>query len=210
MATVTHPDPSPPLSVADDPGTRAVGVDPIVPPEGDARYEVVDGEVVELGPMGTIESEFAFLVALEISQFARARGIGSVYIELLFRLDPGRKQRRRPDVAFVSASKWPVGKRVPGGEFWDMVPDLVIEVVSPTDRAGELNRKVAEYFRSEVATVWVVYGETQQVYVYTSPTDVRILTPPDELDGGDVLPGFRIALERLFNDDPDVAATDRE
>ena len=139
------------------PGLGMGRVDPIVPPEGDAHYEVVDGEVVELGPMGTIESELAFLVALELSQFAKTRGIGSVYIELLFRLDPGAEAS--VDVPTWRSSRRRSGRSASGfrgGEFWDMVPDLVIEVVSPTDRAGELNRKVAEYFRSEVATVWVV------------------------------------------------------
>ena len=209
MATATRPDPTPPLSFADDPGSRPEEVDPIVPPPGDVFYEVVDGQVIEVPPMGTFEADIANLLAELMNEHARSKRLGRAFVEVLFRIDPKRQIRRQPDVAFVSASRWPAGKRTPKASSWRLVPDIAVEVVSPSDLAIELNRKIDDYFQAGVVSCWVIYPGTQQVYVYTSPTNVRILMPPDELDGGDVLPGFRIALERLFNDDPDVAATDR-
>jgi Uma2 family endonuclease len=202
MATATDPQ----LRPSSGPGGTTGADDDFVPPPGDIRYEVVDGTIVEL-PMGTSESELAFLIALEITQFAKPRGLGSSYPELLFRLIPGKNQRRRPDVAFLSAAKWPVGKRVPRGESWQVVPDLAVEVVSPTDSAEALERKIDEYFEAGVAAVWVVYPTSRKVYAYSSPTDVRILTPPAELDGGEVIPGFRLPLARLFEDDPGLAGS---
>ena len=209
MATATHADPSPSLSIADNLGPRPEEVDPIIPPPGDVFYEVVDGEVMEVPPMGTFEADIANLLAEMMNEYARPRASGRAFVEVLFRIDAGREIRRQPDVAFVSASRWPAGKRAPKASSWQVVPDIAVEVVSPSDLAVDLNRKIDDYFRAGVVHCWVIYPGTQQVYVYTSPTNVLILTPPDELDGGDVLPGFRIALDRLFNDDPDATAPDQ-
>jgi Uma2 family endonuclease len=58
--------------------------------------------------------------------------------------------------------------------------------------------KLREYFRYGVQLVWVIAPEAQQIYVYDSPTQVRILTVRDELTGGEVLPGFRMPLASFF------------
>ena len=119
-------------------------------------------------------------------------------IELLFRIDANRKLKRRRDIAFVSAKKWPVGKRVPKGEAWDMVPDLAVEVVSESNSAREVIQKVVDYLSGGSRLVWVVYADVKQVHVYTDLTSARILTEPAELDVGDLVPGFRLSLTELF------------
>ena len=58
-----------------------------------------------------------------------------------------------------------------------------------------------EYFRAGVRLVWVIYPDLNQVYVYESPSKVRILHQSDELDGGTVLPGFRLKVAALFEDE---------
>lgn len=202
MATATRSETIDELPDVLDPGLRLDSDDSIVPPAGDALYEVVDGTVVELPPMGSQEIDIANLLAEAITLHAVPRGIGRAFVEPLFRLEKQSKHRRRPDVAFVTSARWPMGKRVSEGNAWELAPDLAIEVVSHTDLAGALNFKIVEYFGASISAVWVVYPATQQVYVYSSPTDVRILTPPAELDGGTILPGFRLPLIRLFEDDP--------
>ena len=87
---------------------------------------------------------------------------------------------------------------------WDVVPDLAIEVVSPTDFAEDLLTKLDEYFRAGVSLVWVVYPSLRLIHVYESMTRIRVATATDELDGGAVLPGFRVAVAALFPE----AATD--
>ena len=119
-------------------------------------------------------------------------------VELLFRIDAEGKLKRRPDLAFVSARKWPVGRRVPKGEAWDMVPDLAVEVVSASNTAQEVIQKVVDYLAAGSRLVWVVYPDLKQVHVYTDLTSARILTEPAELDGSDVIPGFRLSLTELF------------
>jgi Uma2 family endonuclease len=78
------------------------------------------------------------------------------------------------------------------------VPELAIEVVSLTNTADEVAEKLEEYFLLGVRIVWVVYPRQSMVYAYTSPKEVRVLTMGDVLDGGDVLPGFRLPVEKIF------------
>jgi Uma2 family endonuclease len=170
----------------------------------DSFYEVVDGQIVELPPMGVYESEIASLLALALGPVIKAQKLGRVIVETLFWLDRSGKLKRRPDVAFVSAKKWPVSKRLPKTEAWDIIPDLAIEVVSESNTANEIALKLVDYFRAGVRQVWVVYPVSKQVYVYTSLTLVQILSESDALDGGDIIPGFRLHLKDLFEDAPET------
>jgi Uma2 family endonuclease len=163
-------------------------------------YEVVDGQVLENPPMGAKESVLAGLFAELMAPFARARGLGRVIPETLFLIDRARSLKRRPDVAFVSDSRWPLRRRVPQTEAWDVVPDLAVEVVSETNSANSVVIKLEEYFQAGVRRVWVIYPVVGKVYVYDSAAAVRILQIGDELDDADLLPGFRVALSTLFEE----------
>jgi Uma2 family endonuclease len=118
--------------------------------------------------------------------------------EMLFILDAVRDLRRRPDVAFVSSERWPLDRAVPDSGDWEVVPDLAVEVVSPNDLFADVLAKMEEYFRCGVGQVWIVAPTHAKVFVYDSPIRVRILAPPDELDGGTIVPGFRLPLSDLF------------
>ncbi len=171
----------------------------------DRFYEVVEGLVVRSAPMGAAETEITFLIAFALNQIVKPQRLGKVVVELLFRIDAEGKLKRRPDLAFVSARKWPVGRRVPKGEAWDMVPDLAVEVVSASNTAQEVIQKVVDYLAAGSRLVWVVYPDLKQVHVYTDLTSARILTEPAELDGSDVIPGFRLSLTELFEDADSVS-----
>ncbi|MFO0954816.1 MAG: Uma2 family endonuclease [Isosphaeraceae bacterium] len=164
----------------------------------DALYEVVDGLIVEKPSMGAFEAQVAWLLGKLLDRFVEASALGTVITEALFRLDATRKLDRRPDVAFVSQQRWPIERRAPRTAAWDVVPDLAVEVLSPGNRSVEDLTKVDEYFAAGVRLVWVIYPGPDRVYVYQSPTSVRILTRTDRLDGGEVLPGFSVALGELF------------
>ena len=120
--------------------------------------------------------------------------------EMLFDLGATMRRKRRPDVAFVSYDRWPRQQRVPSTEAWEVVPNLAVEVVSPTDRVHDLMHKVAEYFRAGVERVWVILPPQEQVYVYESPTSVRILTRADTLRGEPLFPHFQLRLAALFDE----------
>jgi Uma2 family endonuclease len=174
---------------------------PATAPE-DTLYEVVDGRIVEK-TMGSREIEIASILDQCLGGFARANRLGRVLAEFLFRIDVKKDLQRRPDVAFVAHSSWPFNRRVPGGPVWDMVPELAIEVVSPTNSANDVQEKVHEYLEAGVTRVWVVYPEQAEVYIYASPTQIQVLKLGQDLEGGDLLPGFRLPLAALFQDDPE-------
>ncbi|HLJ96927.1 MAG TPA: Uma2 family endonuclease [Gemmataceae bacterium] len=171
---------------------------PAYPSVDEALYEVVDGRRVELPSMGVYASWIASELQSELRPFAKSRRLGTVVMEALFILDAERNLRRRPDIAFVSSQRWPLDRPIPEEGDWEVVPDLAVEVTSPNDRFEEVFTKIAEYFRYEIRQAWIVAPRIQNVLIFDSLTKLRILTAADELDGGELLPGFRLPLASLF------------
>jgi Uma2 family endonuclease len=172
--------------------------------ETDSLYEIVDGLRLEKPPMGNYQVLVGSILDQQLGQCARANGLGRVVAEMLFKINPTGKQKRRPDVAFVSYERWARGRKVGSEEGWDVIPDLAIEVISPSNIAEEVIKKIGEYFKANVRRVWVVYPVDRLVYIYESPKQAVILDINDELDGGDILPGFRLSLAELFEDGEEV------
>jgi Uma2 family endonuclease len=106
---------------------------------------------------------------------------------------------RIPDVAFTAWDRMP-GRRRPTAPIPRLAPNVAIEVLSASNRPGEMAVKRQDYFAAGVDQVWEVDPDARQLSVYTTPTDCRILGAGDVLDGGTVLPGFRLALADLFGD----------
>jgi Uma2 family endonuclease len=177
------------------------------PISDDALYEVVDDRRVELPPMGTYAVRIAFRLGSKIEQFADARGLGRAITENLFRLRSQPNLQRRPDAAFVSFERWPKGRRIPLENAWDVIPDLVIEVFSPTNLAEEIPTKIREYFEAGVRQAWLIYPHESLVYEYDSPRAIRVLGLEDTLEGGAILPEFRLPLAELFegSEEPEVS-----
>lgn len=104
---------------------------------------------------------------------------------------------RMPDVSFVSWER--LGARVvPSTPIPDLAPDLAVEVLSPGNRAREMERKRREYFDAGVPLVWYVNPRRKTVRVYTSYDDVITLGPEDTLTGGTVLPGLALPVGQIF------------
>ena len=150
--------------------------------ESDLLYEVVDGHIVEKGPMGAYEILVGSFLNTCLDGFARANDCGRAVSAMLFDFGPGLSQRR-PDVAYVSYDRWPRQRRVPRTQAWAVVPELAIEVISPNNTFEEVSGKVHEYFQAGVQHVWVIAPPQQQVYVYQSPSHIRVLNVQDELTG---------------------------
>ena len=163
-------------------------------------YEVIDGRKVELPPMGALQVWLASNLMASIAIHARQARLGRAVSEMLFDLGSiGLK--RRPDAAFVSYERWPRGRPIrPGLDAWNVVPDLAVEVNSPSNTGDEIVDKIRDYFAAGVLRVWIVYPTTRQVYVYNAPDSVRIVGPAGSLDGEEILPGFRLAMTELFED----------
>ncbi len=169
--------------------------------DDEALYEIVDGERVETTPMGVSAFRLANFLASRMILHAVPGDLGETIVEGLFHLPLPVDRNRCPDVAFVSYERWPKGRPTDrAANAWEVVPDLVVEIVSPTDQVEELMAKIREYFEAGAKRVWVVHVEQALVYVYESPTRVVILAREATLDGNAVLPGFRLELASLFNE----------
>jgi Uma2 family endonuclease len=183
---------SPSLLVSEHETVLAVQDEPL--------YEIVNGQRVDLPPMSAYATWLASCLHGRLGPYIEDKGLGTSVVAMLFVLDAEHDLRRRPDVAFVSTARWPLDRALPMIGDWEVVPDLAVEVISPNDVFKDVLAKVREYFHYGVQVVWVVAPEERQVYVYDSPTHVRILTRQDELTGGEVVPGFRLPLGLLFQD----------
>jgi Uma2 family endonuclease len=174
-------------------------LDPLTEPgDPDGLYEMIDGRIVEK-TMGVYEYWLAGLIYGAIDRYAEANPVGRAVIEMIFDLRPHVDRERRPDVAFISLDRWARDRRIPQARSWTVIPDLAVEIVSLTNMADEVMEKLEKYFKVGIRRVWVVYPRQPKIYDYTSTTAVRVLGPGDELDGGGVLPGFRLSVTDLFN-----------
>lgn len=79
-----------------------------------------------------------------------------------------------------------------------LTPDLAIEILSKSNTRQEMDRKLGEYFDSGVLAVWLIDPKTRTAQVFSSPDESSLLTEADSLDGGTILPGFRLGLHELF------------
>jgi Uma2 family endonuclease len=166
-------------------------------PDDGFLYDLIDGELVRMMPPGGGHGKTTFDLAWHIASFVRPCGLGTV-----FAAETGFVLRRNPDVvlgpdiAFVRTDRLPAD-RVPEA-YVELAPDLAVEVISPSERRGQVMRKVRKYLEGGVRLLWLVNPRRRTVTVYTPGVEPRILTDTDELDGGDVLPGFRLAVAAIF------------
>jgi Uma2 family endonuclease len=167
----------------------------------EAFYETVHGQRVEMPPMSVGAAMTASRIGFALNAFARPKRLGEAFTELLIHLPlPEDASRdRRPDVSFFAFPRSPSTlAELPDANAWDVIPDLAIEVTSPSDRAEAQRGKVLEYFRAGVRLVWVVYPNLRVIDVYDTPTTIRVFGPDGTLTGNPVLPGFQLSLADLF------------
>jgi Uma2 family endonuclease len=161
--------------------------------------ELVEGTLVEKA-MGYNESDIAAELLMHMRQHAKKHKLGRVTGEAAtMRLMP--RLVRLPDVAFVRQDRFP-GGQLPDEPIPDLFPDLAVEVLSKSNTAGEIRRKLKEYFLAGTTLAWIVDPKKRQVVVHTAPDVFTVLTEKDTLHGGDLLPGFTLAVAGLFEDLP--------
>jgi Uma2 family endonuclease len=177
------------------PGT-ATEADVLASPDGEKHlYELVDGVLVEKPP-GFFEAVIAARLIGHLGAYLDSNNLGVLTgANGPFRLAPGLV--RMPDVSFIAWERFP-GRKLPKEPIPDLAPDLAIEVLSVGNTAGEMRRKLRDYFDAGARLAWLIDPETQTARVYLSPVVFTEVASDDELDGGEVLPGFRVALAPLF------------
>jgi Uma2 family endonuclease len=160
------------------------------------RFALIDGELYRMAGAGGTHGEVTVELCVRLKPFVAERALGAVFAETGFRLVPDRATTLFPDVAFVRGSRLP--PREEREKFLRLVPDLAVEVHSPTDSPKLLDEKLAEYAVAGTPLVWVVYPRTRSVAVHRLGEATVRLGPDERLNGGDVLPGFSIRVGDLF------------
>ena len=133
-----------------------------------------------------------------LHQFVRPQRLGWVFgSDSGIQLERDPDTVREPDIAFISAERLPLDVRVPG--YSQVVPDLVVEVVSPNDRPSPVYDKAQMWLRFGVRLVLIVDPETRSIRALPAEGPSRTFTEDDTLDCGDVLPGFSCAVRDIFD-----------
>jgi Uma2 family endonuclease len=169
-----------------------------LPENSEKRMELVRGEIIEMAPAGGEHGGVAANFLIEIGSYVKQNHIGKVTAAetgfALFQNEDGKDTVRAPDVGFITKERAP--ERLPK-KYIRVVPDLVVEVVSPNDSAEEIQDKLNDYRRAGVRLIVFAYPSSQTMNVYT-PNEARTLNVDDTFDGGDVLPGFTLPVRAVF------------
>lgn len=160
--------------------------------------EWVEHTLVEKA-MGFNESWLAFIIMGQFDAYLLAHDLGMCTApDGVMKILPDIG--RAPDVAFISWRSLPGGKPPPRSEkVPEIVPELVVEVLSESNTPREMTRKRNEYFRAGVEVVWEINPETRSATIYTRPDQVTQVPANGELSGGNLLPGFILSLQQLFD-----------
>ena len=166
----------------------------------EVRGELIRGVFCEMTPAGDAHSAIAMRIGVSVGSFVAEHRLGTVFgADYGIQLERDPDTVRAPDFAFTSYQRRPPGSTTEKYGQW--VPELVAEVVSPSERHSEVHAKARMWVSYGALLVWVVFPNTRTVEVYRADTEaVETLSEADSLDGGSVLPGFRYPLSQLFAD----------
>ncbi len=160
------------------------------------RAELVQGELIEMAPVGLSHGDAAVLLAAALLGFVRPRKLGRVCTEVGFVLSRNPDTVRAPDVAFISSER--LKSLVRRDAFVEGAPELAVEVLSPTDRASDVLQKIREYLAAGARLVWVVDPHNRTVTAHHPSGDARTYSGAEPVGGEDVLPGFSFCASDLF------------
>ena len=160
--------------------------------------ELIDGRIVRMNPIGRSHAYVAANLSMALNQFVRQQKLGEVLVgEIGIFIQRKPDRIRAADVVFVSKER--LAQTTASG-YLKTAPDLVVEIISPTDRWQTVRDKLEEYFAIGVHRVWIVEPETRAVLVYRSVTEMNRLGEGDVISGEGVLEGFSLPVSELFEE----------
>lgn len=165
-----------------------------LPENRDRAFELIEGEIVEK-MVNFQHTVIAGNIIFELKLYLKTNRIGRVGPELSVRSPGDRRNERRPDVSFVSDLSRPVTD----ASAVEFMPDLAVEVKSPSDTLKGLREKARYFLTNGSKLVWLVIPENQLVEVYTADEE-SIFGIDGTLSGRDVLPGFTLPVRAIFED----------
>lgn len=156
----------------------------------DARYELVEGELVTVSPTMPLHNLIRDKLLVLLTTFLHGRNLGTVLAEQAFHLSSNTV--RIPDISFIRAGRSFDLHKLPQD-----APDLAVEVISPSNTPREIDQRVSDYFAAGCRRVWLVYPEHLEVYIH-GLTGVSRRRGDDLLEDAELLPGFSVKVSSLF------------
>ncbi len=163
------------------------------PENADWLFELINGEIAKKVP--TEEHGIATgNIITDLKIYLRQNKIGRAAVEVLYHVPDDEHNAYQPDISVRLNLAAPIIKKgaVPG------MPDIAIEIKSPNNTIKHLREKAAYYLANGTQMVWLVFPEKKMVEVYETGKDVQIFIETDTLTGGDLLPGFVLAVKTIF------------
>lgn len=167
-------------------------------PDDGFVYELIKGELIKVSPPPGYEHGIvAMNIAGPLYEYIKKKNLGKICAaETGFLLEQNPDTVRAADAAFVTRERIEKMGRVKG--YWVGAPDLAVEVLSPSDTIRRVEGKVAQWLEAGTRMLWVVSPRLRTITVYRSRIDIETLTENDTLDGGEVVPGFKLPVAEIF------------
>ncbi len=171
-----------------------------IAPENDSkRYYLINGELFEMSPVNRQHANIASLLIYYLQGYVLENDLGEVHTEAGYHPTEDRYTLLAPDVSFISHARV---SQQPQDKFIALMPDLAVEVVSPSNSIRQIRRKAAIYLNNGASLVWIVLPEEKGVDVCRSVAgsrlDIEFVGQAGKLSGEGVLPGFELEMTRLF------------
>ena len=161
------------------------------------KGELIRGVLVEKVSTFGKHGEVVMRFGLGIGNYILPRQLGRIFgSDAGVRLERDPDTVREPDVGFISAARMPL--EVEANSYYEVVPELVVEIVSSNDTRREVQEKAQMWLTFGVLLVWVAHPDNRTVDVYRPDTPTVTLTEDDTLDGNPVLPGFTMPVRQVF------------
>ncbi len=167
-------------------------------------FELIDGEIVPChgddgeSRVSSLSSWVGGELFAQIHSFCKGKEIGWVFpADSGFQCFPDRpKNVRKPDLSFVKSGNMTWDQITDG--WMKVVPNLVVEVVSPNDRATQLEKKIERFLQAGVPLLWIIYPDVRIVRIIRGDGSTAILREGDELSGEEIIPGFVSPVASIF------------
>ena len=160
-------------------------------PENGQRYEIVNGELIDMGNSGALHGYVCSLLLASLTSYILSKKLGVILdSSTAFKMKNGNK--RSPDISFFAKERLQGMTELPTG-FLEGAPDLAVEVLSPGNTFEEIHDKLVEYFENGTRLAWIIHPSEHFVLVYRSNKEPdHLLKSVDSLNGEEVIPGFKI------------------